>query len=231
MRLTYLSKYAAVAAAVAAPLAAAAPASATSAGTGSAFGVSASGLAPIQAMPTVTSERPPSHKSLFELPPNPLVQLGILRVGATPGHARASVVDLKVVPAELSAHLITATCGNGRGSAHLVQASLGGRKLAVAAAPNSSLSVPVNGVGTVSVVLNKQVRTPDGGLSVTALQLSVPLPTGGAETVSVSNATCKGESGGTGNPGQPPSHAPTPPHEPGEAPAPTPVPSDLPVTG
>jgi hypothetical protein len=229
VRLTHLSKCAAVAGVLAVPLAVAAPASATSGGTGSAFGISASGLVPIPATPSVTSEHPPSHKALLELPPNPLIDLGILRVDAHPGHARASVLDLKIAQAKLSAHLITAACRNGHGASHLVQASLAGHKLAVNAAPNSGLSVPVSGVGTVRVVLNKQVHTPGGGLSVTAIQLSVPLVTGGAETVSISNATCSGRSGG--NPSQPPSSPTPPPNDGGEAPAPTPVPSNLPVTG
>lgn len=226
-----LTKYAVAAGALAVPLAVVAPASASASagGSGSAFGVSASGLVPIAATPSVTSQTPPSHKALLELPPNPLIDLGVLRVDAHPRNARASVLDLKVARAELSAHVITASCRNGQGSSHLVKASLAGRTLAVDAAPNSGLSVPVSGVGTVRVVLNKQVHTPGGGLSVTAIQVSVPLVTGGAETVSISNATCSGHSGGA--PSQPPSQSPTPPHHPGEAPVPTPVPSDLPVTG
>jgi hypothetical protein len=226
-----LTKYAAIAGALAVPLAFAAPASATSSATGSAFGISASGLVPIPPTPSVTSEHPPSHKALLELPPNPLIDLGILRTDAHPGHSRASVLDLKIARAQLSAHLITAACHNGHGSSHLVKASLAGHKLAVNAAPNSGLSVPVSGVGTVRVVLNKQVHTPGGGLSVTAIQLSVPLITGGAETVSISNATCSGGRS-DGTPSQPPSQSPTPPpNQGGEAPTPTPVPSNLPVTG
>src|SRR5581483_5714566 len=94
-----LTKYAAIAGALAIPLAVAAPASATSGATGSAFGISASGLVPIPPTPSVTSEHPPSHKALLELPPNPLIDLGLLRTDAHPGRSRASVLDLKIARA------------------------------------------------------------------------------------------------------------------------------------
>ena len=218
MRLTHLSKYAAIAGALAAPLALAAPASATGGGTGSAYGLAASGLVPIPATPAVSSSTQPSRKSLFELPPNPLISLKVLHVAATPGHARASVVDLKIVKAALRASLVTAKCDNGMGSSHLAKVSLGGRKLAVEAAPNSSIAIPVTGLGTVSVTINKQVHNSDGTLTVTALELKLPLGPTNGETVSISSATCSGA----------PS---TEPPGGGEAPTPSPVPSDLPVTG
>lgn len=226
MRLMHLGKYAAVAGALAAPMAFVAPASATSGGSGSAFGVGADGLVSLPHTPAVSSATPPSDRSLAELPPNPLIDLKLLHVTANPGHARASVLDLKVAQARLSAHLVTAQCRNGRGSSRLVDASLGGHRLAVSAAPNSSVSVPAQGVANVSVVLNKQVRGADGGLTVTAIQLSLEVA-GQTQTVSISSASCRG---GSHAPSKP-SPTPTPPTPPGEAPAPTPVPSDLPVTG
>lgn len=238
MRLTHLTKYAALAGALATPLAFVAPASATTGGTTSAFGVAASGLVAIPQTPAVSSTAQPDDKSLAELPPNPLVQLKVLHVTATPGHARASVVDLKVAQAQLSAHLITARCEGGKGSSHLVKASLAGHRLAVDATPNSTVTVPLQGLGTASVVLNKQVRNADGGLTVTAIELSLPLGPGKAQTVSISSATCSGGSvGSPGDPGSPggptasPSPSPTSSTPPGEAPTPTPVPGDLPVTG
>jgi hypothetical protein len=52
-----------------------------------------------------------------------------LHVTATPGHARAGVVDPKVAQAQLSAHLITARCEGGNCSSHLVRASVAGHRL------------------------------------------------------------------------------------------------------
>jgi hypothetical protein len=226
----HLTKYAAIAGVLAIPLAVAAPASATSGGTGSAFGISASGLVNIPQTPAVTSSAQPSHKSLVELPGNPLVQLSILRTQATPGHSEASVVDLKVakvVPssqlplssrAVLSAKLITARCNGGAGSSKLVDVKLAGESLLKAGtSPNSTLTVPVQGLGGVQVTINKQVRNADGSLTVTALELAVQA-LGKTQQIDISSATCSaGES--------------TNPTPPGEAPKPTPVPSDLPVTG
>src|SRR5262249_7619717 len=121
--------------------------------------------------------------------------------------------------------VVTAQCDNGKGSSHLVNVVLNGRKLAVDAAPNSAVQVP----GLVSLVLNKQVRDAHGNLRVTAIELSLKLGTA-VETVSISSATCSGGSEEPSTPGNPnPSPAPSTP--PGEAPAPTPVTGDLPVTG
>ena len=245
MRLTRVTRYAAIAGALATPLAFAVPASAATGGGDSAFGLSASGLVNIPPTPAVSSAARPHDKSLVELPANRLVRLKVLHVTTKKGHARASVVDLKVAKAALSAHLITARCDRGRGSSHLVKASLAGHRLAADAAPNSSVSVPVQGLGTVSVVLNKQVRNPDGGLTVTAIEVSLPLGPGRAQTIDISSATCSGGSVGTpGSPGSPsgpgspgaPSPSPTPGSPgsstpPSQAPAPTPVPGNLPVTG
>lgn len=235
MRLKNVTRYAAIAGALATPLAFVAPASATTGGTGSAFGIAASGLVNVPPTPAVSSAARPHDKSLVQLPANPLVLLKVLHVTARSGHARASVVDLKVARAELSAHLITARCDAGQGSSHLVKASLAGHRLAVDAAPNSRISIPLQGLGTASVVLNKQVRNADGGLTVTALEVSLPLGPGKAQTIDVSSATC---AAGSGSGGGSPTPSPTPsspgtttPPSGGQAPAPTPVPGNLPVTG
>jgi hypothetical protein len=226
---THFIKYAAIAGVLAAPLAAAAPASATSDGTGSAFGISATGLVNIPQTPMVTSSAQPTHKSLAELPNNPLVQLSILRAQATPGHSEASVVDLKiakVVPstklavspqAVLSAKIITARCDGNAGSSKLVDVQLAGHSIQAGASPNSTITVPVQGLGGVQVTINKQVRNADGSLTVTALELAVQA-LGKSQTIDISSATCS--AGQAHTPGMP-----------GEAPKPTPVPSDLPVTG
>lgn len=232
MRLMHVSRYVAIVGALAVPAAVAATASASPVGGGSAggiasaFGVSAVGLVNVPQAPQASSVTGPRTKSLVELPPNPLVKLKALHTSATPGRSRAGVVDLKVASAALSAHLITARCSSGRGSSHLVKASLGGHRLPVDAAPNSTVAVPVQGLGTVSVVLNKQVRNPNGSLTVTAIEAKLALATGKAETIDISSATCS-----AGAP-KPPTSTPTPTGTPlGEAPAPTPVPTDLPVTG
>ncbi|HEY0541425.1 MAG TPA: choice-of-anchor P family protein [Actinoallomurus sp.] len=233
MRLKHLTTFVAIAGAVAVPAAIAASASASASPTGgaaSAFGVSATGLVNIPQTPAVSSLTGPSHKSLIELPPNPLVSLKVLHTSATPGQSRASIVDLKVAKPALSAHLITSKCVGGTGSSHLVKASIAGHRLAVDAAPNSTVAIPVQGLGAVSVVLNKQVHNADGSLTVTAIEVNVGLA-GKGQTIAISSATCAaggGEATPPTTPGPTPSASATPP---GEAPVPTPVPSDLPVTG
>jgi hypothetical protein len=230
VRLKPLTTSMAIAAALAVPAAIAATAASASpaGGTSSAFGVSATGLVNVPQAPTVSSATGAHDKSLAELPPNPLVQLKVLHTSAVAGRSRAGVVDLKVAKAALSAHLITARCVAGQGSSHLVKASLAGKRLAVDAAPNSTVTVPVQGIGTVSAVLNKQVHNPDGSLTVTAIELKLALATGKAETIDISSATC---AAGAPTPPATPTPTPTPTTPPGQAPVPTPVPTDLPVTG
>jgi hypothetical protein len=214
-------KYAAIAGAVAAPMAAmtvAVPASAARTGggpaTSSAYGIAAEGLLPIPRTPEVTSESRPFARSVASIPGNPLVRLSVLRVRAVPGHAEASVVDLRVAKAAISpdavltAKLISARCDDGLGSSRLVDVRLAGRAIQAGAAPNSRITVPVAGVGGVQVTVNKQVRNPDGSITVTGLELGVQA-LGHSQTIDVSSATCAG----------------------GEAPRPHPVPSNLPVTG
>jgi hypothetical protein len=177
--------------------------------TGSAYGLAASGLVAIPATPAVAAT---ADKSLAELPANPLIDVKRLHVTARPAFARASVLDLRVAKAALTAHLVTATCVNGTGISHLAGVRLAGHALAANAAPNSALTVPVQGLGTAAVVLNKQTRNADGSLTVTAVEVTLPVGPGRTQSLSVSSATCAG--------------APT-----GPAPKPTPVPSNLPVTG
>ncbi|MEV0403361.1 choice-of-anchor P family protein [Actinoallomurus sp. NPDC050550] len=230
MRLTRLAASAAIAGALATPLALTGTASAAT-GTGSAFGLAATGLVAIPQTPAVTAT---ADKSLVSLPANPLIDVKVLHVTAKPAFARASVVDLEVAKAALTAHLVTATCKGGTGASNLADARIGDRRLAAYAAPNSALSIPVQGLGTVGVTLNKQVRNLDGSLTVTAIEVRLT----DAQTISVSSATCS-----AGTPGRPPTPppghatgkpipAPTDPTTPpGQAPKPTPVPGNLPVTG
>ncbi|MEV5711295.1 choice-of-anchor P family protein [Actinoallomurus sp. NPDC052274] len=237
MRLTRLSAAAAIAGALAAPLAMAGTASATT-GTGSAYGLAATGLVAIPATPAVAAT---ADRSLLHLPANPLIDVKALHVTAKPAYARASVTDLSVAKAALTAHLVTATCDNGTARSHLAKASLAGHRLAADAAPNSALSIPVQGLGTANVTLNKQVRNADGSVTVTAIEATLPLGAGHTQTLSVSSATCAGAaenppSQPPGNP-KPPTPTPTatgspvPTQPPGQAPKPTPVTGDLPVTG
>jgi hypothetical protein len=215
-------KYAAITGAVAAPVAAAAivipAASATSGGTpSSAFGISADGLVNIPETPAVSSASHPNTRSIVSVPRNPLVHLSVLRTRAVPGHAEASVVDLKVAKAAispsavLSAKLITARCDGGAGSSRLVDVRLAGRAIQAGASPNSRITVPVEGLGGVQVTVNKQVHNPDGSVTITGLELAVQA-LDKSQTIAISSATCAGQASG-------------------EAPKPTPVPSNLPVTG
>ena len=232
MRLTHVTTIAAIGGALAVPAALAATASATPAptpGVSWAYGVSAAGLVNIPQTPQVSSLKGPRSRSLVELPANPLVKLKALHTTATPGRSRASVVDLKVAQAALSAHLVTARCSAGQGTSHLVKASIAGRRLAADAAPNSTVTVPVAGLGQVDVVLNKQTRNVDGSLTVTAIEVKLALATGKAETIDISSATCSAGRPGSPVPTPSPSRPGTPP--PSQAPAPTPIPTDLPVTG
>ncbi|MEV5747848.1 choice-of-anchor P family protein [Actinoallomurus sp. NPDC052308] len=211
MRSIRLAACAVAAGALAAPLVMSGTASATG-GTGSAYGLAATGLVAIPATPAVAAT---ADRSLLHLPANPLIDVKVLHVTAKPAYARASVTDLSVAKAALRAHLVTATCTAGTATSHLVNATLAGRRLAADAAPNSALTIPVQGLGTASVTLNKQVRNADGTLTVTAIEAVLPLGPGHTQTLSVSSATCAGIRK----------------EPPGQAPKPEPVPSDLPVTG
>jgi hypothetical protein len=183
-------------------------------GASSAYGIAAEGLVPIPPTPEVTSESRPFTRSVVSIPGNPFVRLSVLRTRAVSGHAEASVVDLKIAKAAISpdavltAKLISARCDDGLGLSRLVDVRLAGRAIQAGASPNSRVTVPVAGVGGVQVTVNKQVRNPDGSITVTGLELAVQA-LGHSQTVDVSSATCAG----------------------GEAPRPHPVPSDLPVTG
>ncbi|HEX2317107.1 MAG TPA: hypothetical protein VHJ17_25400 [Thermomonospora sp.] len=238
------------AALVAAPLIiAAAPAAqaATTGGYGAAYGVAASGLVSVPATPSVSSTgKQPVRRSAVEVPANPLVRASALKVSAWARHGRADVADVALAKAGLSAKLITARCENRNAVSTLVDAKLAGKPIKAAATPNSALTVSVGGVGAVSVVLNKQVRHANGGVTVTAIELTLPPLAGKTQRVSIASATCL--PAGV----RPPAPTPTPTPKPGlpkpsvppaspgvpspqapmpQAPAPTPVPKDLPVTG
>lgn len=237
MRLTHVTKYAAVAGAVVTPLMLSAPASSASPyATGSAYGLAATGAVNIAPVPLAQAGSGPARKSLVKLSPNPVLAASALNAAAAPGHARASVVDLKLHQVGLTASLITAKCTNGNGRSSLVKAVLGGRKLPVSASPNTVIAVAPEKAGVaphiVRVVINKQVHNPDRTLTVTAIEVSLSLGAGKIETVSIASATCGAKSNEAAPPSGPAAPSSPPAAEaPGTAPKPTPVPGDLPVTG
>jgi hypothetical protein len=239
VRLTRVTRYAAVAGAVMTPLMMSVPAShATTNGVGSAYALAATGAVPLGPISAVEAGpgQEPVRKSLVELPPNPILEASILNAAAAPGHARASVADLRLLQAGLSASLIIAKCVKGHGDSALVKVMLHGKKLAMSARPNTTISVAPEKVGVapqiVKVVINKQVHNPDRTLTVTALEVSLALPAGKTETISIASATCGAKPDEAKPPAAPntPSNPPSK-ETPGEAPEPTPVPGDLPVTG
>lgn len=235
MRLSHLTKIAAVASVIAAPLAVSGPASAATAPHASAYGIAASGLVNIPATPAAESLGAPAKNALVSLPKNKLLKLDVLSAvaNASKGKAAAKVVDLKLFPANLSAQVITAKCHSDAtgitGASNLVKVNLNGHVIKAAATPNTRVNVALDKLGVVSLVVNKQERTQDG-LRVTALELSVPLGGGKIQTVSIASAFC-GTDQGTPPASKPPTNTPpvTTPQNP--APAPTPVTGDLPVTG
>ncbi|WUH99165.1 choice-of-anchor P family protein [Spirillospora sp. NBC_00431] len=238
MRLQTITKCAAVVGALALPFAAVVPtASATSGGAGSAVAISATGPVAIPPTPAVTSNaRQPERKNVAELPPNALgIEASLLNAAAWSGHGRASVTDLRIAKLGFSASTVTAKCENGNGVSHLKEATFNGRKLKLTAAPNSSMTANVPGLGSATLTLNKHVRDKDGNLSITAIELTATLA-GKTQTIAISSVTC-GKAGKPGDPSVPPSKpsepgAPSAPSTPpGVAPAPTPVTGDLPVTG
>ncbi|MCW2904470.1 MAG: hypothetical protein JWO67_6735 [Streptosporangiaceae bacterium] len=225
MRLSHLTKAAAVAGVIAAPLAfSAAPSFAATTGSpSSAFGIEATGLVNIPATPSVQS---PASKSVLQLPANPLLKASVLKAAARPGHAKASVVSLNLIPARIKAEVITAACTNGVGNSKLVNVVIAGEKLPVKASPNTNLNIGLGKAGSVDVTINKQVKTSDGRLSVTALELAVNLA-GKVQTVSIAGATCGNGNGMETPPVTPPAQKPPT----NTAPVPTPIKGDLPVTG
>ncbi|WP_067450021.1 choice-of-anchor P family protein [Actinomadura macra] len=233
-----LTKCAIAVGALALPFTAATPAAvATPApGAASAAAISASGPVAIPATPSVAgASQLPVRRSVAELPANPLAEARSLSAAAWAGHGRASVADLKIAKLLLSASAVTAKCENGHGVSRLAKAVLNGRRLAVTADPNTTVTARLNQVGVVSVTLNKQVRERNGDLSVTAIEIGLPLGPGGTQTLKIASVTC-GKGGGPRptpptTPGHPGSPAPSPSAPPAAAPAPTPVPGDLPVTG
>lgn len=190
-------------------------------GHGSAYGLTADGLVNLPATPSVSSSgNGPTRQSVTRLPDNPLVDASALETSARGRHGHARVSDLEVAKALLRAETVSARCHAGKGSSYLGNARIAGRPLAVSPPPNSTLRVPIKGVGDASLILNRQERTANGGVTVTAMQLNLPGVHGKGQQLNVASVTCEPK------PAKP-QPKPTKP----EAPKPTPVPRDLPVTG
>ncbi|MCQ0017280.1 choice-of-anchor P family protein [Actinomadura madurae] len=218
MRHTHLAKrlattglLAAGLAAPAAPALASAPAlAATPGGEGSAYGLTVTGPVAVPPVPAVASRTGTVSKSLLRENRTGLVSASALDVKASAARASSTVARLAVPKAKLLASAVSAKCTAGRGSAHLAHAVLAAAGLDASPPPNTTVPVDVDGLGRTSLVLNKQQRTADGRLAVTAMELNLP---GGKGAVRVASATCGRAKA------------------PAEAPAPTPVEHDLPVTG
>ncbi|MEU5990604.1 choice-of-anchor P family protein [Spirillospora sp. NPDC047418] len=191
---------------------AAGPALATG-GEGSAYGLTVTGPIAVPPVPAVSSTTGEVSKRLLRENHTKLVRASALDVSASADRARSSVARLAVPTAKLAADAVSAKCVNGRGSASLADAVLAGKRLDSTPPPNTTIPVDVDGLGRTSLILNKQQRTADGRLAVTAMELALP---GGKGAVRVASATC-----GKG----------APVRTPAEAPAPSPVKHDLPVTG
>ncbi|WP_158884488.1 choice-of-anchor P family protein [Amycolatopsis anabasis] len=237
-----------------------APAASATEHSSSAYAISASGLLKIDPLPSVGVSEGFDQKSVAEFSlPGGLFKLNALNAQAGKGFAKASIKDVSLNPGVLihvdkpllTASAITADCKDGKASSSLAKASIGGIKLDVAAAPNTTVGVP----GLASVTLNKQTKNKNGSVTVTAIEVSVD----GIQKLSLASATCA--TGGDGDGGTPtteptkptkPTDKPTSPGKPsddkggdkgkdkpagdkpdanGKAPTPTPVKAHLDVTG
>lgn len=183
------------------------------AGEGSAYGLAITGPITVPPVPAVSSTTEEVDKRLLRENHTDLADAEALHVSASPSRARSTVTRLAVPSADLLASAVSAKCVDGRGSAHLGRAVLAGKRLDASPPPNTTIPVDVDGVGRTALILNKQQRTADGRLAVTAMELALPRDKG---TLRVASATC-----GRGAPARAPK----------EAPAPTPVEHDIPVTG
>ncbi|GGV16549.1 hypothetical protein GCM10010182_41790 [Actinomadura cremea] len=184
--------------------------------TGSAYGLNLTGPIDIAPVPAVSSGGEQVERALLREKGTKFVQAEALDVRASAARARSQVARLSVPAADLLASAVAAKCDGGRGSAHLADARVAGRRLDVTPPPNTRIPVKIEGMGDATLTLNKQRRMPDGRMNVTAMELALPLtePT----TLRVASATCGRAA--------PKAHEKQP-----EAPAPTPVRRDLPVTG
>ncbi|MFC5180589.1 choice-of-anchor P family protein [Actinomadura harenae] len=172
-------------------------------GQGSAFGLALSGPVPLAPKPTVASAKGTRRASMLNEQRSKVLKAAALDVAASPDKSQANVARLRVPGAQLAAEAVRAHCDGAKGASNLVGATIGGKRLPVAPAPNTTVPVDIPKLGRVALVLNKQERTPNG-TRVTAMELTTPLAHLGPEVVRVSSVTCNAANGpGPGGNGQP----------------------------
>ncbi|MFF5262186.1 choice-of-anchor P family protein [Actinomadura viridis] len=194
----------------------------TGSAQGSAYGLALMGPVSLPPVPAVSSGGREVRKDLARANEPRLLTAAVTDVGAASRRADSTVTKLRVPVARLSADVLSARCDAGRGSARLVNVDVAGKRLLSAPPPNTTIPIEIPGAGKASLTLNRQRRLPDGRLSVTALEATLPLGALGSQTLKAASATC----------GQPVKRpvAPSIP-APAPAPAPTPIEGDLAVTG
>jgi hypothetical protein len=158
---------------------------------GSAFGLAANGPVDIKPMPLVVSPgAETARKSLLEQPANSMIITKALSVASNDKQSEARAAEVRTVQEEISAGAISARCQDGRGVSQLTKAMVAGRQIESNPAPNTTVPVTIDKVGTATVTFNKQVRRADGRLAVTGMAVNVPLPEGKTQTIDVAKVTC-----------------------------------------
>lgn len=158
---------------------------------GEAFGLYAEGLVAIAPTPYVKSTTKDAYtKALVKIPPNALLSATVNEATASKTHAKATLVDVGVGQLGLRATVVTASCVNGTGGAHLAKVKLGGQTIPVYPKPNSGLSLPLGPLGTAEVTFNKQVKHADGSLSVTAIYVEVSLADVVKQKIAIAGVRC-----------------------------------------
>ncbi|MCG5219888.1 choice-of-anchor P family protein [Streptosporangium sp. KLBMP 9127] len=158
---------------------------------GSAFGLAADGPVAIKPVPAVVSPGGQlARRSLIEQPENAIIVAKALSVAADSQHSQASAADVRTLKDEISAGAISARCEGGQGVSRIANARVAGRPIESKPAPNTTVPVTLEKVGTASVTFNKQVRGADGRLAVTGMAITVPTPGGKTQTIDVAKAMC-----------------------------------------
>ncbi|GAA5073133.1 hypothetical protein HNP84_009262 [Thermocatellispora tengchongensis] len=157
---------------------------------GTAYGLSAEGPVRIQPIPAAVSRDGKTvHRSVLR-PKNPLVSASAMEVTTNGRNSQASAADVSTLQRQVAANAVSARCENGRGVSNLAGAVIGGRDIDANPAPNTTIPVTIERVGTASVTLNKQVRQADGRLAVTGLSIDMPMSNGKRQTIDVASVVC-----------------------------------------
>lgn len=192
------------------PAAAGSPAS-------SAFGISATGAAPLPPQPSASTPdgHPVSSSAPIASADGSITATAT--VTASTGQAQATVTDLSLLFGQITAGQVTATCRDGAGTVTLTGGHTGDSPLPTAPQPGQTIALGDTG----QVTLNTRTTNPDGTTTVTGLRATITTPAGPAETITVASATCAA-------PVTPPTSAPptaTPTHTPIRTPRSTPPPA------